>query len=177
MTRLLTDPTRWCSGLAAAMALTFCAAHPSWTAEASAGARPTIAVLPLANDSGEARQDFFAGGMTDEIAAALTAVRGLAVVARSSSFQLKPSDRDPKTAGAALNARFLVQGKARIVMQERARLSVRLVEASGGAELWSQDYDAAPDGIFDVEEDIARKVAAALKLPTSPDALVRSRTL
>src|ERR1700674_4092100 len=121
MTRLLTDPTRWCSGLAAAMALTFCAAHPSWTAEASAGARPTVAVLPLVNDSGEARQDFFAGGMTDEIAAALTAVRGLAVVARSSSFQLKPPVPYPppsaeegkegaKTAGQALNARYLLQG-------------------------------------------------------------------
>jgi len=187
MNRLLTDPTRWCSGLAAAMALTFCAAHPSWTAEASAGARPTVAVLPLVNDSGEARQDFFAGGMTDEIAAALTAVRGLAVVARSSSFQLKPPLPYPppsaeegkegaKTAGQALNARYLLQGSARIIMQERARLSVRLVEASDGAELWSQDYEIAPDGIFDIEEDIARKVAAALKLPTSPDALVRTGT-
>jgi adenylate cyclase len=186
MNGFLTDLTRWCLGVAAVTALALGTGLPSAAAQTTA--RPTVAVLPLANDSGEARQDFFAGGMTDEIAAALTGVRGLAVVARSSSFQLNPPPPYPppsagegkeaaKTAGAALNARYLVQGTARIVMQERAQLSVRLVEASDGAELWSQDYDALPDGIFDIEEDIARKVAAALKLPVGPEVLVRNRTL
>src|SRR5580700_4473520 len=75
---------------------------------------PTVAVLPLENSSGEAAQDFFAGGMTDEIAAALTSVRTLAVVARSSSFRLPPSSHDLKAIGATLNARYLVQGSARL---------------------------------------------------------------
>jgi adenylate cyclase len=186
MNGFLADLTRWCLGVAAVTALALGTELPSAAAQATA--RPTLAVLPLANDSGEARQDFFAGGMTDEIATALTGVRGLAVVARSSSFQLNPPPPYPppsagegreaaKTAGAALNARYLLQGTARIVMQERAQLSVRLVQASDGAELWSQNYDALPDGIFDIEEDIARKVAAALKLPLGPEALVRNRTL
>ena len=52
---------------------------------------------------------------------------------------------------------------------------MRLIEANEGAELWSQDYDAEPASIFDVEEDIARKIAMALKLPPGPDPLVRSR--
>jgi TolB-like protein len=175
----LAQLTRWSMGAAAATALV-CSALPSGTraAEApAAAARPTIAVLPLANVSFETRQDFFAAGMTDEIATVLTAVPGLAVVARSSSFQLKPSDRDPKTAGPALTARYLLQGTARIEMQERALLSLRLVEASDGAELWSQDYNTEPDGIFDTEEDIARKVAAVLKVPAPPEALVHRRTL
>jgi TolB-like protein len=175
MNRILAHLTRWCSGLAAVAALV-CTALSSAAVEAPAPARPTVAVLPLENDSGEARQNFFAGGLTDEIAVTLSAVRGLAVVARSSSFQLKPSDRDPKTAGAALNARYLVQGTARIVMFKRARLNVHLVQTSDGAELWSQDYDVVSDGIFDLVEDIARKVAAALKVPTGPDALLRNRT-
>src|ERR1700730_5582040 len=75
------------------------------TAQVPAGPPPTIAVLPLENGSGEATQDFFASGMTDEIASALTSVRALAVVARSSSFRLPPSSHDLKAIGATLNAR------------------------------------------------------------------------
>ena len=71
-------------------------------------------MLPLENNSSDATQDFFASGMTDEIAAALTGVRGLDVVARSSSFRLKPSNRDIKAIGQALNASYLVQGSARL---------------------------------------------------------------
>jgi tetratricopeptide (TPR) repeat protein len=81
------------------------------------------------------------------------------------------------TAGAALNARYLVQGGARIVeTTEHAQLNLRLLRSSDGAELWSRDYDVDPAGVFDLEEDIAREVADALKVPTSPDVLVRGRT-
>ena len=155
--------------------------------EGSAGARPTLAVLPFENDSGAARQQFLADGMTDEIAVALSAVPGLAVVARSSSFQVRlppalllpqaPESRErAKAAGAALNARYLVEGATRIIADDHARIAARLVEANDGAQLWSQDYDVEPASIFDVEEDIARKIATALKLPPGPDPLVRSRT-
>jgi hypothetical protein len=75
-----------------AVAALLCTAYLSGTAmaaEGSAGARPTLAVLPFENDSGAARQQFLADGMTDEMAVALSAVPGLAVVARSSSFQVK----------------------------------------------------------------------------------------
>jgi len=132
-------------------------------------------VLPLENSSGAPAQDFFAGGMTDEIASALTGIRGLGVVARSSSFQLKPTERDIKTAGKALNASHLVQGSARMT-GERVHVNVRLVQASDGAQLWSQDYDEKLADIFELEADIARKVATALKLPASPEGPVRSRT-
>jgi TolB-like protein len=133
-------------------------------------------VLPLANSSGEAAQDFFASGMTDEIASALTGVRGLAVVARSSSFRLPPQNRDLKSIGQALNARYLVQGSARLAA-DRVRMTVRLVQASDGVALWSKDYDAERSHIFDLEEDIAGKIAAALKAPApAGEPLVRSRT-
>src|SRR5262245_50296999 len=80
------------------------------SADAQSGQAATLAVLPLENSSGDAAQDFFAGGMTDEIAVALAGVRGLGVVARSSSFALKPSDRDSQVAGRALNASHIVHG-------------------------------------------------------------------
>ena len=196
MDRFLRDLTRWCSSLAAAALL--CAALPSSApaAETPAAARPTIAVLPFTNASGDRRQDFFAPGITDEIATALTGVRGIAVVARSSVFQLKrpqplilplllqtlpvgraEEDRDDAmTAGRALNARYVVQGRTRITPDEHAQLAVRLVEASDGAELWSQEYDTEPAGIFDIEEGIARAIATALKMPVGSDPLVHSQT-
>jgi TolB-like protein len=121
-------------------------------------------------------QQFFAEGITDEIASVLTAVPRLDVVARSSAFQLKPQDREPKAAGKALNARFLVQGGASLGA-DRIHLNLSLAQASDGARLWSEEFDGARANIFDLEEDIARKIATALKLPTNPgEPLLRSRT-
>jgi TolB-like protein len=136
----------------------------------------TVAVLPFENNSGDAAQDYFASGITDEIAGALAGVRGLGVVARSSSFLLKPSDRDTKTAGRLMNARYLVLGTARLV-GDRVHLNVRLMQASDGAQVWLEDVDARLLDIFDLEEELARKIALVLKVPTnSSEALVRSRT-
>jgi len=137
--------------------------------------RPTVAVLPLENTSGDAAQDFFAEGMTDEIAAALSGARGIDVVARSSSFRLK----DPKAlkaAGEQLHARYLVQGVARTVA-DRVRLNLSLVQASDGKQIWSEEYYAENSNIFDIEEDAAEKIAAALKAPVGAnEILVRNRT-
>ena len=89
MNGFLGDLARWISSLTVTALV--CAALPSAApaAEATSATRPTVAVLPFANASGDRRQDFFAPGMTDEIATALTGVRGITVVARSSSFQLR----------------------------------------------------------------------------------------
>ena len=93
MNRYSTVMARWYVGLVMGTSLALCTWLPSAAAQAPTALSPTIAVLPLENNSGDATQDFFASGMTDEIASALTGVRGLGVVARSSSFQLKPADR------------------------------------------------------------------------------------
>jgi adenylate cyclase len=163
---------RW--SVAAVTALALCAGLSVAAAQPSGGVRPTIAVLPLANDSGDAAQDFFADALTDEIAVALTSVRGLDVVARSSAFRFKDGG-DAKAIGQALNVRYLVQGSARMAA-DRVRMTVQLVQADGDA-LWSADYDAALPAVFDVEESIAQKIAATLKLATKPgEPLVHSRT-
>jgi TolB-like protein len=180
MNRFLANLTCWCLGVAGVTGLVLCIEVSSAAAQAPSAAPkappPTVAVLPLENSSGDATQDFFASGMTDEIASALTGVRGLDVVARSSSFRLQPSTRDLKTIGQTLNASYLVQGSARLAA-ERVRMNIRLVQASDGVALWSKEYDAERSNIFDLEEDIAQKIAVALKMPASPGAvLVRSRT-
>ena len=176
MDRFLTGLMRWSLGLAVGMALALCTGFPSANAQALVFSRPTVAVLPLDNNSGDATKDFFAGGLTDEIASALTNVRGLGVVARSSAFQVKPSNRDIKAIGQSLNANYLVQGSARLTA-DRVHLNIRLARTSDGAQLWSEDYDGTLSDIFDLEEDIARKVATALMASPSPgEVLVRSRT-
>jgi TolB-like protein len=194
MIRSPAELTGWCLGIAgaAALCITISSANAQVLGAPAPGASalgapalgaseqappPTIVVLPLENSSGDATQDFFTGGMTDEIAAALTGVRGLDVVARSSSFRLPPPMRDAKTIGQTLNASYLVQGSARMTA-DRVRMDVRLVRANDGAALWSKEYDAEPTHVFDLEEEIARSIAAALKMPVSSGtALVRSRTV
>jgi TolB-like protein len=128
MNGLLADSTRMrLAGLA--VALTLSAGLP---AAAQSPARATVAVLPLANASGDVAQNFFAEAMTDELAVALTGVPGLGVVGRSSVFQIKPGNRDIKAIGEALHATHLVQGTAHMV-GERVRMNVSLVQASDGA--------------------------------------------
>ena len=146
------------------------------SAQAPVSDRPIVAVLPLQNNSDDAAQDFFADGMTDEIAVALTGVRGLGVVARSSSFQFRQPNRDIKAVGTALNVGYVVQGSARLA-PDRVYLNVSLTQVRDGVQRWSREYDAQRSGIFDVEEEIARNIATALKAPAGPgDVLVRSRT-
>src|SRR4051794_25129447 len=153
MDRMVMGLPRWRSCLALGTALAIWGSGSSAMAQAPAVPEPTVAIFPLNNNSGDAAQDFFAGGLTDDIASALSRVRGLGVVARSSSFALKPSDRDAKAIGQSLNARYLLQGTARTA-GDRVQLNVRLVQASDGAQLWAHDYDGKLSDIFELEEDI-----------------------
>jgi TolB-like protein len=167
------DLPRWCLGFATATALAFAGFS---SAAAQSTPRPRVAVLPLENSSGDATQNFFADAMTDEIASALTGVRGLDVVARSSAFALKIPKNDSKAIGEALNASYLVGGAARVTA-DRVHFRVSVVRSGDAAELFSQEYDAARPGIFDLEETIAEKIAAILKVPLEgATPLVRNHT-
>jgi adenylate cyclase len=176
MDGFLGNVTRRCLGVAVVTALALCTEISSVAAQTASSARPTVAVLPFLNNSGDAAQDFFAGGLTDEIASALTSVREIGVVARSSSFQLKPSNGDVGAMGRALNADFLVQGAVRMAA-DRAHVSVRLLRTDTGVSLWFEEYEGRLADIFDVEENIARKIATAMKVAVSSgEILVRNRT-
>jgi adenylate cyclase len=149
-------------------------AAPQLQSASAAPARVAIAVLPFENASGEANQDFLADGMTDEIAGALTRVPGFDVHARSSAYKFRGPARDLRAIGQALGTSNFVEGSVRKV-GDRLRMSVRLLRTEG-APLWSEDYYAEEGAVFDLEEDIAGKIAGALKISTAGEKLVPNRT-
>jgi TolB-like protein len=164
-------------GRALAIGFFVCVPLAPSAAQPAGVAPPTVAVLPLKNASGDADQDFFADGITDEIAVALTRVPGLDVVARSSIFRFKEQNHDIAAIGKAVKARYLLDGSARKV-DSRVRISAKLIRADSNAQLWSEDYDTDFANIFDVQGDIAQKIAAALRVPTGlkpGEKLVRDR--
>ena len=151
--------------------------HCALASPAIAQNRPTISVMPFENATGDPAQDYFSDGFTDEIAVTLTRVPGLGVVARSSIFTFKGKPRDIAATGKAVNAQYLVDGSARKVAS-RVRISARLVRVEGNAQLWSQDYYAEFGDIFEIEHDIAAKIAETMHVPTglkAGETLVRSR--
>lgn len=127
--------------------------------------RPSVAVLPFKNLSSDAGQDFFSAGITEDVITALGRFSNLLVVAKSASFQLKDRNLSPAEIGRLLNVRYLLEGSVRRA-GDRLRVSVELTEAATGRNVWSEAYDAEVKDIFDVQQDIARRVvgAAAVKL-------------
>ena len=123
-----------------------------------------IAVLPFANLSGDASQEFFSDGITDEINTALAKVPGLNVVGRTSAFALKGQNKDARTVGQLLGVSHLIEGSVRKAGQ-RVRISAQLVRANDGVELWSQSYDRNLTDIFVVQEEIATSIIGALRFP------------
>jgi TolB-like protein len=123
-----------------------------------------IAVLPFANMSGDASQEFFSDGMTEEITSALAKAPKLQVIARTSAFQFKGKHQDVRTVGETLGVSHLIDGSVRKV-GDRLRITAQLIHARDGVHLWSESYDRQLTDIFAIQEDIARAIAAALRGP------------
>ena len=126
---------------------------------------PSVAVLPFKNLSDDAGQDFFSAGIAEDIVTALGRFSNLLVVAKSASFQLKDRNLSPAEIGRLLDVRYLLDGSVRRA-GDRLRVNVELTQAATGRNVWSEAYDAEVKDIFDVQQDIARRVvgAAAVKL-------------
>ncbi len=156
----------------------FTVAILAWAGVAGAAEPPvSLAVLPFANASGEAADEAFADGISDEIGGVLSQILDLHVGARTSAFRFK-GETDTAKIGKALSRNYLLQGSVRKA-DGRIRLSAKLVRAEDGTQLWTQDYYSNFADVFDMEEDIAKNVAQALKAPTGlgqGDRLVRDRT-
>jgi len=127
--------------------------------------RPSVAVLPFKNLSGDAGQDFFSAGITEDVITALGRFSNLLVVAKSASFQFKDRNLSPAEIGRLLDVRYLLEGSVRRA-GDRLRVNIELAEAATGRTVWSETYDAEAKDIFDVQDDIARRVVgvAAVKL-------------
>ena len=124
----------------------------------------SIAVLPFANMSGDASQEFFSDGMTEEITAALAKVPDLRVVGRTSAFQFKGQNQDLRSIGQSLAATHLIEGSVR-KEGNRVRITVQLIKSNDGTHVWSENYDRELTGIFATQEDIARAIITSLRMP------------
>jgi TolB-like protein len=123
--------------------------------------RPSIAVMPFANMSGDTEQEYFADGMVEEIITALSHLRWLFVIARNSSFAYKGRHVDVKQVGRELGVRYVLEGSVRKA-SNRVRIAGQLVDASTGAHLWADRFDGLLEDVFDLQDQITASVIAAI---------------
>ena len=148
------------AGLAA---LHFRGTASSDSSVAAAAIPNSVAVLPFVNLAGESGSDYFTDGMTEELINTLGRVGGMKVAARSSAFQFKGGNSDVREVGRKLGVATVVEGSVRRD-SDRLRVSVQLIDAVNGHQIWSETYDRQLSDIFAVQEDIARSVVGALKV-------------
>jgi TolB-like protein/Flp pilus assembly protein TadD len=134
---------------------------PGSTIAADAGNK-SIAVLPLLNESGDPKDEYFSDGLSEELIAALAQIRELKVIGRSSSFRFKDRKEEPKTIGEKLGVTTLLEGTVR-KQGERVRIVAELINAADGIELWTRTFDRELKDIFAVQQEIAAAVASSLK--------------
>jgi adenylate cyclase len=123
--------------------------------------RPSIAVLPFTNISGDAEQEYIADGIVEDITTELSRFRELFVIARNSSFHYKGQATDVRRVGRELGVRYVLEGSIRRD-HDRLRISAQLVDAMTGAHRWAERYDRDVQDIFAVQDEVARTVAAIL---------------
>jgi eukaryotic-like serine/threonine-protein kinase len=133
----------------------------------SADLAPSIAVLPFANLSRDADDEYFSDGLAEDIINALTQVRGLKVIARTSAFAFKGKNEDIRGIAHTLGVTHMLEGSVRRA-GGRVRVTAQLIHAADGAHRWSQRYDREMSDIFAVQDDIAAAIAGALKLQLAP---------
>lgn len=138
-------------------------AEPAVAAPAADIPFASIAVLPLTNASGDAGQDFFADGLTEELIAGLSKLEELKVIGRSSSARFKGSTESSDAIGRQLGVAHLLEGSVRR-QDDAVRISVNLLAAQDGRSLWSQSFDRRLSDIFAVQGEIAQAVATALRV-------------
>ena len=129
---------------------------------------PSIAVLPLANESGDPTQQYFSDGLSEDLINALAQFNGLKVISRNSSFLFRESKDDAKAIGTKLGVAHLLEGSVRRAGEE-VRISVELVNAADGSTLWSQRYDRPYADLFKLQDAITQAVAGALKTKLLPN--------
>jgi adenylate cyclase len=123
----------------------------------------SVAVLPLANESGDAKQQYFVDGMSEELISDLTQINGLKVIGKYSSFKFRDSKDSPTQIGAALGVAHLIQGSV-FQQGDHLHITVSLIRAKDGSSVWSHSYDEQLKDVFTIQEKIGHAVAAALQV-------------
>ena len=123
--------------------------------------KPSIAVLPFKNMSGDLEQEYFADGMSEDIITELSRFRALFVIARNSTFTYKGKSVDVRDVARELGVRYVLEGSVRKA-GNRARITAQLIDALTGNHLWAERYDRSMDDVFAVQEDVTRNIVAAV---------------
>jgi TolB-like protein len=124
--------------------------------------KPSIAVLPFANMSGDPEQEYFADGMVEEIITALSRIRWLFVIARNSSFTYKGQAVDVKQVGRELGVRYVLEGSVRKA-GGRVRITAQLIDALTGTHLWADRFDGSLEDVFELQDKVAVSVAGVIE--------------
>jgi len=123
--------------------------------------KPSIAVLPFQNMSGDPEQDYFADGIAEDIITALARNRGLFVIARNSSFTYKGRAVDVKQVGRELGVRYALEGSVRKTAN-RVRITGQLIDTATGAHLWADYFDGTLENIFELQDEVTARVAGRI---------------
>jgi adenylate cyclase len=128
----------------------------------------SIAVLPFENMSGDAEQEYFSDGITEDIITDLSKVSGLMVIARNSTFAYKGQSVDLRTVGRELGVATVLEGSVRRA-GNRVRITAQLIDASNGSHIWAERYDRDLDDIFAVQDEVTLSIVGALKVALNPE--------
>src|SRR5262249_25848420 len=123
--------------------------------------KPSMAVLPFTNMSGDPEQDYFADGMAEDIITALSRIRWLFVIARNSSFTFKGRNVDVKQIGHDLGVRYVLEGSVRKA-GNRVRITGQLIDTSTGAHLWADRFDGELADVFELQDRVTVSVVSAI---------------
>jgi adenylate cyclase len=124
--------------------------------------RPAVAIMPFHNMSGDAAQEYFADGITEDLITALSAWRWFPVIARNSTFAFKSRAVDATHVGRTLGARYVVEGTVQRA-GDRVRIGAKLVDAASAVHLWAQSYDRRMGDVFDLQDEITRSIVGAIE--------------
>jgi adenylate cyclase len=124
--------------------------------------KPSLAVLPFQNMSGDPEQEYFTDGMVEEIITALSRIKWLFVIARNSSFTYKGQAIDVKLVGRELGVRYVLEGSVRKAGKQ-VRITGQLIDAVAGAHLWADRFDGSLEDVFELQDQVATKVAGVIE--------------
>jgi len=171
----------WLAGVAGVLLLSSVVGVWIWRSSSSGKASTapdtaarSIAVLPFVNQSGNADDEYFSDGMSDELASALMKVPDLRVAARSSAFTFKGKNTDPREVGAKLNVATVLEGTVRR-SGPRLRVTAQLVNTSDGLVRWAERYERETKDVFAVQDDITGAIVSALQLTLGANVLAGSK--
>ncbi len=140
--------------------------HKSPQSPATAG-KTSLAVLPLQNLSGDAANDYFSDGMTEEIGTKLSKIGAVTIASSAATAQFKGTTKNAKDIGQALGVRYLLQGSVRKA-GDRVRINVQLIDTSSGFQAWADDFVGDLKDVFTLQDQTALKIAQALNLKLTP---------